>query len=71
MVLYKMIFKILILSFFIDQNIFRLSKENVTSIYDDRLDKVDPDGNLQPGQRRYYELLAVSLTNAVNSICIL
>jgi len=29
-----------------------LSNENVTSIYDDRLDKLDPEGTLQPGQRR-------------------
>jgi len=29
-----------------------LSNENVTSVYDDRLDKVDPDGNLQVRQRR-------------------
>ena len=47
---------------------FRLSKENVTSIYDDRLDKVDPDGNLQPGQRRYP---GIDLAHAANSIGIL
>ena len=31
----------------------RLSNENVTSVYDDRLDKLDPEGNLgQPGGRQ-------------------
>lgn len=31
----------------------RLSNENVSSVYDDRLDKVDPEGTLQPRQRRW------------------
>ena len=31
----------------------RLSNENVSSVYDDRLDKIDPEGTLVPGQRRY------------------
>ena len=30
----------------------RLSNENVTSPYDDRLDKVDPEGNLAPAASR-------------------
>ena len=33
---------------------YRLSNENVSSVYDDRLDKIDPEGTLVPGQRRYY-----------------
>ena len=32
---------------------YRLSNENVSSVYDDRLDKIDPEGTLVPGQRRY------------------
>ena len=41
---------------------FRLSNENVSSVYDDRLDKIDPEGTLVPGQRRY--LLSVSLSRS-------
>lgn len=29
-----------------------MSNENVSSVYDDRLDKIDPEGTLVPGQRR-------------------
>ena len=32
--------------------LYRLSNENVSSVYDDRLDKIDPEGTLVPGQRR-------------------
>ena len=34
-------------------DVVRLSNENVNSVYDDRLDKLDPEGNLQqPGGRQ-------------------
>ena len=40
--------------------VFSLSNENVSSVYDDRLDKIDPEGTLVPGQRRYITHQAVS-----------